>query len=407
MDIRESMSIAVDALRQNKLRAILTTLGIVIGVMTVIGMMTIIQGINSTVSEQLSQIGTNTFYVQKYPAIQTGHTRDKYRNRKDMEVEYAEAIKERATLVSRVSADLRTWGERVRYGKEKTNADVQVLGGNEDWQVINGRYVENGRFLYEMDIHSSRPVCVVGKDIVETLFPFSDPMEQFVRVGPHRFQIIGVLEEQGKIFGQSQDNQVIIPYTTFQQIYGKGWDVQISIQARYTELMEETMDEVIGILRVERKVPPGKPNDFEIITRDSLMDVWKNLTGVVFAAAVGIAAISLLVGGIGIMNIMLVSVTERTREIGIRKSIGANRRAILWQFVVEAILLSALGGFIGVLFGVGLGMLIGAVTPLPAAVPVWAVFIGLGFSSMVGLFFGIYPAAKASRLNPIEALRHE
>ena len=407
MDIRESLSIATDALRQNKLRAILTTLGIVIGVMTVIGMMTIIQGINLTVEQQLSQIGTNTFYIQKYPAIQTHNTREKYRNRKDIEVEYADAIKERASLVSRVSAELWTWGQRVSYGSERTEADVSVGGGNEDWQAINGRFVDTGRFLNEIDVHSSRPVVVVGKDIVDKLFPFADPIGQAVRVGPRRFYIIGVLEEQGKIFGQSQDNMVVMPYSTFQQIYGKGWDVQISIQARYTELMEETMDQVIGVLRVERKVQPGKPNDFEIITRDSLMDTWRNLTGVVFAAAVGIAAISLLVGGIGIMNIMLVSVTERTREIGIRKSIGANRRSILWQFIVEAILLSALGGLIGVVFGIGLGMLIGAISPLPAAVPVWAIFVGLGFSSMVGLFFGIYPAAKAARLHPIEALRHE
>ena len=407
MDIRESIGIALGALRTNKLRSILTTLGIVIGVTTVIGMMTIIRGINATVEKEFSLIGANTFYIRKFPAIVTGHTMRKYRNRKDVTVEQADAIEERATLVSMVTPELYTWGQRVRYGAEKTNANVNVMGAAEEWQIVNGRFVGNGRFLQPMDIRSSRRVCIIGKDIVETLFPFQDPIGMEVRVGSEKFTVVGVLEEKGSVFGSSEDNMVVIPYTTFQQAFGKRQFIQIAIQARYPELLYETIDEVIGILRVERKVPPGKSNDFEILTRDSLMDTWRNLTQVVFAAAVGIAMISLLVGGIGIMNIMLVSVTERTREIGIRKAIGARRRDILWQFIVEAIVLSAVGGVIGIVVGLGLGWLIGAVTPLPSAVPIWAVFAGLGFSSAVGLFFGIYPAAKAARLAPIVALRHE
>ena len=345
--------------------------------------------------------------MQKYPAVQTGHTRERYRNRKDLTVELAEAIKKRATLVSTVSPELFTFGQRVKYGKEKTNADVLVYGASEEWQIVNGMFVENGRFLQSVDVRASRAVCVIGKDIVETLFPFIDPVGQEIRVGANKYIVAGVFEEKGSIFGQSQDNVVVIPYTKFQQVYGARRNVSISIQSKTTELLGAAMDEVIGILRVERKVVPGKPNDFEVITRDSLTDAWNNLTGVVFAAAVGIAGISLLVGGIGIMNIMLVSVTERTREIGIRKSIGAKRRDILWQFIVEAIVLSAVGGIIGIFMGIGLGSLIGAATPLPAAVPVWAVFAGMGFSSAVGLFFGIYPAAKAARLDPIVALRFE
>ncbi len=407
MEIKESFIIALGALRTNKLRAILTTLGIVIGVMTVIGMMTIIRGINVTVEKQLSLIGTNIFYIRKFPAIITGGTMRKYRNRKDITVAQAEAVKKRAILVSMVTPELYTWGERVKYGGKKTNADVVVYGGSEEWQTINGIFVQNGRFLEPMDTHSSRRICVVGMDIVETLFPFEDPIGKKIRVGPEKFRVVGVFEKKGNIFGSSQDNIVVMPYTTFQLAYGKHQFTQIAAQAKTPEILDAAIDEVIGILRVERKVPPGKPNDFEILTRDSLMETWKNLTKVVFAAAVGIAMISLLVGGIGIMNIMLVSVTERTREIGIRKSIGATRRDILWQFIVEAVVLSAVGGVIGIIMGLGLGWLIGAVTPLPAAVPLWAVFVGLGFSSMVGLFFGIYPAAKAAKLNPIVALRYE
>ena len=407
MEIKESFLIAIGALRTNKLRAVLTTLGIVIGVTTVIGMMTIIRGINVTVEKQLSLVGTNTFYIRKFPAIVTGRTMRQYRNRKDITVAQAEAIKKRATLVSMVTPELYTWGERVKYGGKKTNPDVVVYGGSSEWQAINGIFVQNGRFLEPMDIHSSRRVCVIGMDIVEALFPFEDPIGAKIRVGPGKFRVVGVFEKKGSIFGSSQDNIVVMPYTTFQLVYGKRRFTQIAAQARSPEILDAAIDEAIGILRVERKVPPGKPNDFEILTKDSLMETWKNLTKVVFAAAVGIAMISLLVGGIGIMNIMLVSVTERTREIGIRKSIGATRRDILWQFIVEAVVLAAVGGVIGIIMGLGLGWLIGAVTPLPAAVPLWAVFVGLGFSSMVGLFFGIYPAAKAARLNPIVALRYE
>lgn len=407
MYIKESFGIALSALRTNKMRSILTTLGIVIGVMTVIGMMTIIRGINATVESELALIGTNTFYVRKFPAIVTHATMRQYRNRKDVTIEQADAIRDRATMVSRVTPELYSGGQRARFGGEKTNANVTVIGGAEEWQLVNGRYVDQGRFLNAMDVRASRNVCVIGKDIVETLFPFKNPIDMEIRVGPEKFKVIGVLEEKGSTFGQSEDNYAIIPYSTFQHVFGKNQFVQIAIQAKRPEALEATLDEVIGILRVERKVPPGEENDFEILTKDSLMDTWRNLTKVVFAAAVGIAMISLLVGGIGIMNIMLVSVTERTREIGIRKAIGAKRRDVLWQFIVEAIVLSAIGGVIGILLGLGLGKLVGAISPLPAAVPVWAIFAGLGFSSIVGLFFGIYPAAKAARLDPIVALRYE
>jgi len=407
IDVKESFNMALGALWANKLRAILTTLGIVIGVMTVIGMMTIIEGINATVAKEFSIIGGNTFYVRKFPAIVTGSVWRKYRKRKDISVEQAEAIAQRSTLVERVTPELYTFGERVRYGSENTNANIDITGGSEDWQLVNGRFVEDGRFLQTMDIRGSRKNCVIGKDIVETLFTFEDPIGKSVRVGPERFTVVGVLEEKGEVFGSSEDDLVVIPYTTFQHVFGKKQFTQIAVQAKNPEMLDRTIDEVIGIMRVERKVPPGEENDFEIMTQESLMDTWKNITKVVFAAAVGIAMISLLVGGIGIMNIMLVSVTERTKEIGIRKSLGATRRDILWQFIVEAMVLSAIGGVIGIGLGLLLGLLIGAVTPLPAAVPIWAVFAGFGFSSVVGLIFGTYPAAKAARLHPIDALRYE
>lgn len=406
-NIQESFSIASHALRANKMRSFLTTLGIIIGVMTVIGMSTIVNGINKTVTKELASIGANVFYVQKFPAVIADDSYRKYAKRKDITVFHAEAVEKRSTLASKIAIEMEDWNKRVRYEDKKTNADVGVYGTSIGWQSINSRFVASGRFLQEVDVRASRKVCVLGLDIVETLFPFEDPIGKEVYVGPLKMLVIGVFEERGSMFGQSQDNMVVIPYTTYQQVFGKNKWAEIAIEAKSPELLEATMDEAIGILRAVRKVPPGQPNDFEIITRDSLMDTWKNMTQVVFVAAIGIATISLLVGGIGIMNIMLVSVTERTREIGIRKAIGAHRADILLQFILEAMVLSAIGGVIGILMGVGLGELVGVVSPLPAEIPVGAIFAGFIFSSSVGLFFGIYPAAKAAKMDPIEALRYE
>ncbi len=403
-NIQESFSIALHALRANKMRSFLTTLGIIIGVMTVIGMSTIVNGINATVTEQLSSIGANVFYIQKLPV---GHAKREHYKRKDITAEQAAELEKRMTLASRVAIQMSDWGKRIRYEDKKTNADVNVHGTSVDWQTINGRYVAVGRFFQTVDIRASRKVCVLGVDVVETLFPFENPVGQQVYVGPMKMQVIGVLEEQGSIFGSSQDNMAVIPYTTFQQVFGERRWAEIAIEARNPDLMGGTMDEAIGIMRAVRKVPPGQPNDFEIVTRDSLMDTWNNMTQVVFVAAIGIATISLLVGGIGIMNIMLVSVTERTREIGIRKAIGARRADILWQFILEAMVLSAVGGVIGIFLGIGLGELVGVISPLPAEIPIAAIFAGFLFSSSVGLFFGIYPAAKAAKLDPIVALRYE
>jgi putative ABC transport system permease protein len=295
----------------------------------------------------------------------------------------------------------------VRYKREKTNPDVFLLGTDENWAATNAFFVENGRFLTPVDLQYRRPVCTLGLTIVEKLFPFEDPLDKEVLIDGNRFTVVGIMEEKGTFFGQNRDNLAFIPISTFEKLYGEKRSLQIGIKARTPEILEEAMDEVIGILRVERGVPPGAPNDFEIMTRDSLMDSWRNLTSIVFAAALGICLISLLVGGIGVMNIMLVSVTERTREIGLRKAVGARRRDILLQFIAEAVVICEIGGLIGVLIGLGVGKLIGAVTSLPVAVPIWSIIVGLGFVSIVGLFFGIYPAAKAARLRPIDALGYE
>jgi len=407
MNIRESISVSFDALRANKLRSALTTLGIVIGVTTIIGMMSIVQGLQDYMVGELSVLGTNTFQVQKDPAIQFGHLDEKYRNRKILTVEHASAIEENATLVQAVGTSTWNWGQIVKYKDTKTNPDVVLIGATAGFQTTFNYFVNEGRFLSDTDVEHNRMVIILGLDVAETLFPHSDPVGQYVRVGPHKFRVIGTLEKQGSLLGESRDNRVIIPITAFHKLYGNQRSISINIKVQDPRQLNQAIEQVTGILRTVRKVSPGKPNDFEIVTSESLIDTFNNMSMGVKFGAIFIAAISLAVGGIGIMNIMLVSVTERTKEIGIRKAVGARRMDVLWQFLIEAIFLGNLGGVIGIILGVLVGILVGTVTPLPTAIPLWAVLLGIGFCSLVGIVFGVYPANKAARLDPIVALRYE
>ncbi|HFE53469.1 MAG TPA: FtsX-like permease family protein, partial [Bacteroidetes bacterium] len=248
---------------------------------------------------------------------------------------------------------------------------------------------------------------VLGMDVVEHLFPWGDPVDQWVLVEGHKFKVIGVLARQGSIFGQSRDNVVYVPITTFLKSWGKNRSLSLSIQAKSPALYQEAMEQTIGILRAVRKVPPWEDNDFEIFSNETLVETFNNLTRYIRLAAYVIASISLIVAGVGIMNIMLVTVMERTREIGIRKAVGAKKSDIMMQFLVEAITLSEVGGLIGIILGVSIGKLVSMLTPLPAVVPIWTLFVGLLFCSLVGLVFGVYPATKAASMDPIVALRYE
>ncbi len=406
MDLRESVWMALESIRTNKVRAILTTIGIVFGVLAIIAMQTLVKGFDARVGKQLSMIGSGTFYVQKYPAIQVGGM-ERYRNRKDITMREVNAIEKRARLVKFLTPYLSQFGITVKFKGKHTNPSVVAYGGNAFWAIVNGYNIKEGRFITRSDVKSTRDVCILGMDIVDKLFPFEDPVGKQVLINGHKMRVLGVFEEKGRFFGFSSDNIVFIPVTTFFKYFGSRRSIDIALQAERPELIAPAIDEITGILRAVRRVPPGKPNDFEIVTRESLLETWGRISGYISIVATAIAAMSLIVGGIGIMNIMLVSVTERTREIGIRKALGAKRRDILWQFVVEAVILSEVGGILGVIFGVVGGKILGLVLKLPSAVPVWAVFVGIGFSSLVGLFFGIFPAFKAAKLHPIEALRYE
>ncbi len=408
MEFGEIFRMALKSLKTHKMRSILTTLGIIIGVTTVITMMSITEGLKKSVEEELSVLGSDTFYVDKFPAIITsGKQWREYARRKDLTYEDARAIQNLCRSVKTVAADITLYpGEVIKYGGESTDR-VPIWGVTETYLQVYSYYVKWGRFITPTDVDHRRQVCVLGNDVIKKLFPYEDPLGKYVRSGPHRFLVVGVLEEKGSFMGGSQDNQVMIPLTTLQKLAGENFSVDIGVKPDRPSSTQKAIDEVISLLRRRRGIPYSQPNDFEIHTQDSLMGVFNNITGAAFAVVIGVASISLLVGGIGIMNIMLVTVTERTREIGIRKALGAKRKDILWQFLVESAALSGVGGTVGILLGFLLGQLVGAVSPLPSTVPLWSVLLGLGFSTAVGMFFGIYPATKAARLDPIVALRYE
>jgi putative ABC transport system permease protein len=408
--IQESFSIAIDVIRTHKMRSFLTLLGMIIGVSAIIGMQSLIQGLQKDMNRQLEGLGANVFQIQKYPVMQGEHRhgeKDPYRNRKDITLVEADAIAKHCPAVSLVGPEGWEFGKTVKYREKKTSPMMQIAGGVPAFFPNNGYNVKEGRILSEVDVEHVQPVAVIGMDIVDELFPFQYPVGEDIIVDGQKYEIIGVLEKMGSSFGNSKDNLVVIPITGFLKQYGRERSLNITVQAQSPELIETAQEEVIGALRAVRKVPPGQPNDFEIWSSATLIDSFNNMTRAIRIGAIVIVSFSLLVAGIGIMNIMLVSITERTREIGVRMAIGANRKEILMQFLVEAVLLSEIGGVVGILVGIGIGQLVALVSPLPASIPVLTTLIGFVFCSLVGLVFGVYPAAKASKLDPIEALRYE
>jgi len=400
----EGVVMAFGSLRAHKLRTGLTTLGIMIGVATVITILTIISGLNQAFSNQISSLGSDNLYVSKVPWA-AGMDFFKYRNRKDITSKEVDAILKHATLVKAV-APLTSTRRSIRY-RNKTVSRVLINGTNEQYKDAANSYPEYGRFILPFEVKNKRNVVVLGWEVADKLFDYEDPLGKKIFIEGHPFFVVGIFEKRGEILGENLDANAYIPLGTFQRLYGFRRSLMIRVKVAHPELVEEAKDELRGILRRVRKVPPGKPDNFAINEQDIIANLYKSLTAGLYATAIGIGAISLLVGGIGIMNIMLVTVTERTREIGVRKAIGARKRDVLWQFLVESIVISALGGIIGITLGFALAKLVDAVSPIPASISIFAVMVGLGFSSSVGIFFGFYPASKAARLDPVEALRYE
>jgi putative ABC transport system permease protein len=409
--LKEIFQMSLDSIKSHKLRSFLTLLGIMIGVMTVIGMVSIIQGINRSFLGELESIGSDLIYVSKHEPIQMGRLSEEERQRKDLTFEDAVAIESECSLVKAVAVDLvvNPWEDiPIKYRNIKSQDSI-ILGMNEKFPEIISVYLpEEGRFLTESDVRHKTKVCVLGAETVETLFPHTNALGKEIRIGAEQFTVVGILQKRGSMFGESRDNLVGIPITTLMKYFPYQLSrLEISALPTKHEYLPEAIEQIINVLRKRRRVGFGKPNDFSINTQDTFLDLYNQLTGAVYLVMIVISSIGLLVGGIGVMNIMLVSVKERTREIGIRKAIGARSSDILKQFLIEAIFLTGTGGILGILIGFSIAMLIKSATPLPASVTLWSVFLGLSVSISVGLFFGIFPAQKAARLDPIVSLRYE
>ena len=407
MLVIESIKMALNSLVKNKLRSILTLLGIAIGLFSIIIVMTAIGAIQSSVESAFNSLGTNNFVVNKFPAITGPREWRKYRNRPDLTIEQGERLKEMTKLPLAVGISLYKNSMVVKYGNEKTNPTVQLQGLNLDELRVNDLVVGTGRGINMQDENYARMVCVLGSDVAEVLFKNIYPIGQDVRIDMMNLKVIGVYEKRGSVLGASQDNFVTIPLSVFKKYYGDRRSGVYTVMAASKSKIPETMDEVIGALRKIRKIPPGKENNFEIITNDQLVEQFNSITKYFRLGAAIVAFIALVAAGVGIMNIMLVSVTERTKEIGIRKAIGARKIMIRSQFLMEAIVLCQIGGLIGIILGVIGGNIIAVVLHVSVILPVFWIIVGLIVTTFVGVLFGVYPAVKASNLDPIEALRYE
>ncbi len=412
----EALRMALSAIRAHKLRSSLTLVGIIAGVASIIAVMTGISVIQSTMEQEMSVLGTTTFQVQKWPAGNFHNDVDwaAIQRRRPVTVANCDAVRENVKTVDLVGAELWQIGQvTVKYGSESTEPFMTVCGGTPEYPPNNTHYVELGRNISNEDVKVGRPVAVIGFEIANSLFPFTDPIDKTIKVDGHKFTVVGVFEEKKSAMGGGFDNYVLMPVTVFQKFYGMrdghGGErsVNMTVRARSPELLDDAIEETRAVLRMDRGVDPRDDDDFDIFTNDSNIRQFNDATAGVKAGAFVIGIIALVVAGIGIMNIMLVSVTERTREIGIRKALGAKRRQILWQFLLEAVILCNLGGIVGVALGFGLGNIVTLFTEFPVNIPLpWAIR-GLLFCSTVGLTFGLWPAMKASRLVPVEALGYE
>jgi ABC-type antimicrobial peptide transport system permease subunit len=407
--IRENLLLALDTLRSHKFRAFLTILGVLIGTATVIGVASIFKGLDQQLVEMAQGYGTRTLYVYKFqPGIHFNLTREE-RMRKPLKYEEGMAIKEHCPAVESVAVEIFVWGPAItaKYKGEEM-VDAQLQGNTaEDFQITNS-VLKDGRLFTNIDDLHRRDVAVIGDDVVQRLFLNQDPIGKEINVDGHTYQVIGTLEKRKAFLGDNGDDKVIcLPYFTYKKFYPNAKENSITALA-YQGKVNQAIDEITGLLRRLRNDKPSDPDSFGIATADTFINQFRDMMGTVVLVTIVISSIGLMVGGIGVMNIMLVSVTERTREIGVRKAIGARRSDITWQFLLEAMTLTLLGGVLGILTGYTVSFLIRYFVPsLPSTVPPWSVITGLVVSVSIGLFFGLWPAVKASRLDPIVALRYE
>jgi putative ABC transport system permease protein len=403
--LKENIIIALKALKQHKMRSVLTTLGIIIGVLTVVSVASIITGLNKGFQDKLSFLGSNTFYIQKYPWMTHGEWY-KYRNRPDITMDNYEYLSEHTDQDEVVIAPATSTRREVKFDGNSLER-VPINAVTKESEIVSNIAINSGRFFSNLEIDRRKNRAVIGYTIKEKLFENKDPIGKRIKINGKSFYIIGVMEKKGKFFGQDMDINVFIPIGSFFKNFG--YHRSISIEAKVLDAadLEPVKEKLRYLMRFSRGLKPGDEDNFSINQQETIQQQYDSLTSGLYTAAFGIGTLALLVGGIGIMNIMLVSVTERQKEIGIRKAIGATNSIISFQFLVESIIICSIGGIIALLLSYFVALGIKAATPFPASVPVWSILMGLGFSWFVGIFFGLYPAHQAAKLDPIESLHYE
>ena len=421
----EILGMSWDTLRMNKLRSALTVLGIVIGITSIVGITSLVRGFDESVKDLIRQIGPDTIMVQRFSfqSFGSGADFEALMKRPNITPADADAINE-APSIEVVDVMFGGGGaggvrqERIHYRGERTKPLV-VIGTSDRWPYVNQLVVESGRFFTGSELQRRQNVCVIGQTARTALFPTADPIGKTVRLGLYQFTVVGVMAKRPSpgAFDSGADDFVVVPYTTYQRMYGirtnlmsrggRVESVQLAAVPREGVPRDQAMREVEEIMRVRHGLRLDQPNDFDMVTQEAVLNFYEQITQAVFLALVVLSSIALMVGGIGVMSIMTISVTERTREIGVRKALGARRVEILWQFLFEAVFLTSVGGLLGIIIGASVGLAVHFGTGFPISLPWWAFAIGIGFSASVGVFFGMVPAIRASRLDPIEALRYE
>jgi putative ABC transport system permease protein len=403
----EAAGIALGAIWANKLRSFLTVLGNIVAVTSIIAVVSLVQGMNEYVTNAIvSDVGADNFTIQRQPVVRTQADEDRVRGNPRITLVEAAAIRKFSDNVGAIAAQSSA-AATMSYRNESVDG-AQVQGVSPDYINFSTYNVERGRLISPIEISTNRPVTVIGWDVADKLFGPIDPIDKTISIARIHYRVVGVHKKKGSAFGQSQDNFAIISLGSFQKMFGaRMGGLQLLVKPKTPDLVKAAMDDATIALRVERRLRPKDPDNFGMFTSDTLLGIYHTATNGIFAVLIGVVALSLVVGGIVIMNIMLMVVTERTREIGLRKALGARRRDIVWQILTESVTLSTFGGIIGTFFGFVLATIISKLSPLPASVQVWSVAIGIGITAVVGLFFGMYPAMRAAKLDPIEALRRE